>query len=76
MIDFIVKVWYNDAIISKEMIYKSFRAIGIANKLDHSENSLFQACSKIKEEKLLIEDELGDSYENANLDEIPDEDED
>ena len=50
--------------------------IGIANKFDYSEDSLFQAWIKIKEEKSLIEDDLGDSYENANWDEIPDEDED
>ena len=63
-------------IITKEMVYKSFRVTGIANKLDNLEYSLFQAWSKIKEENPLIEDDLGDNYENANGDEILDENED
>ncbi len=41
MIEFICVVWYNDSIISKDVIYKSFRATGIANYFDHSEDYLF-----------------------------------
>ena len=32
------------------MIRKSFKITGLTNKLDHSEDSLFQAWSKMKEE--------------------------
>ena len=48
MIEFIYGVWYNDSIISKDVIYKSFRATGIANNLDHSEDYLFSSWQRMK----------------------------
>ena len=70
MIDFIVKVWYDDEIIAKQKVYKSFRITGIERKLDHSEDYLCQPWSKIIKEKPLFEYDLEDSYEIANEDEI------
>ena len=32
MIEFICETWYNDKIISNELVYKSFRTTSIANK--------------------------------------------
>ena len=46
MIEFVCDVWYNNDIISKELIYKSFRVTGIANNLNHSEDNLFIAWKK------------------------------
>ena len=75
MIDFVVSVWYDSKIITKEMVYKSFRATGIANKLDRSEDGLFKAWSKIKEEIPIIDNDLEESYEISIHNEVPDEDE-
>ena len=58
MIQFICDTWYDDNIITKEMVYKSFRVTGISNKLDRSEDDLFSAWKKMEEEAPLIEDDL------------------
>ncbi len=50
MIDFIVSVWFDNEIITKEIVYNSFRTTGISNKLNRSEDGLFKVWSKIKEE--------------------------
>ena len=38
MIEYIWYIWYDDKIITKEIIYKSFRVKGIVNKLDKTED--------------------------------------
>ena len=43
IIDWICSIWNDPNIITKELIYKSFRCTGIANKLDSSEDNLFTA---------------------------------
>ena len=40
------------------MVYNSFRANGIENKLDISEDGLFKALSEIKEEIPIIDNDL------------------
>lgn len=75
MIDLKVSTWYDKDIITKEIIYNNFRVIGISNKLDYSEDSLFRAWNNMKEEKPVIDNDLEESFEiNENL-EMPDEDE-
>lgn len=63
MIDLIINTWYDNNIITKDIIYKSFRVTGIANNLDHSEDSLFGAWTKMKEEKPLIDNDLEEYFE-------------
>ena len=58
IIDWICSIWNDPNIITKELIYKSFRCTGIANNLDSSEDNLFTAWSHMKEEKPLIENEI------------------
>ena len=41
MIVFVCNAWYDSKKITDKMIYHSFRATGIANKLNHSEDELF-----------------------------------
>ena len=67
----IVYIWYilhDDKIITKEIMYKSFRSIGIANKFDKSEDYLFTSWSRTKEDNPLIENQLEISF-NLNGDE-------
>ena len=54
MIEYIYDIWYDDKIITKEIIYKSFRATGIANKLDKAEDYLFTSWARMKEDNPLI----------------------
>ena len=65
MIQFICEIWYDDKIITKEIIYKSFRATGIANNLNKSEDYLFTSWARMKEDNPLIEDDL-ENYFNLN----------
>ena len=46
MIEFVYEAWYDDKIISNELVYKCFRTTGIANNLDHSEDYLFSSWKK------------------------------
>jgi len=46
MIDFIVSVWFDNEIITKEIVYNSFRTTGISNKLNRSEDGLFKVWRK------------------------------
>ena len=62
MIQFICDTWYDDNLITKELVYKSFRVTGISNKLDRSEDDLFSAWKKMEEEAPLIEDDLEIDY--------------
>jgi len=43
MINFISSVWYDKTKITRDMVYNSFMATGIANKINHSEDYLFSA---------------------------------
>ena len=54
MIQYICDIWYDEKIISREMVYKSFRETGIGNKLDRTEDSLFGAWAKMKNEIPLL----------------------
>ena len=62
MIQCICDIWYDEKIISKEMVYKSFRETGIGNKLDRTEDPLFGVWAKMKNEIPLIETDLEDDY--------------
>ena len=55
MIEFVCDVWYNNDIISKELIYESFRVIAISN-------NLFTAWKKMEDEQQIIENDLEVDY--------------
>ena len=57
------------------MVYKSFRETGIGNKLDRTEDSLFGAWAKMKNEIPLIEADLEEDYPISKNDEILDDEE-
>ena len=65
----------DDNLITKDMVYKSFRVTGIPNKLDRSDDTLFEAWGKMKNKMPVIETDLEDDYPNMNNDEISDDDE-
>ena len=50
IIEMVSKVWWDPNIITKDMVYKSFRCTGIANALNGSEDYLFSAWNKMNEE--------------------------
>ena len=54
-IKFICDTWFDDQIITKEMIYKRFKVTGLCNKLDHSEDYLFSAWKNMEEGASFIE---------------------
>ena len=54
IIEFICSVWYDNNIITRDIIYNSFRCTVIANKINGIEDSLFSAWNKMKDEKPLI----------------------
>ena len=60
--------------ITDKMIYHSFRATGIANKINHSEDELFSSWRKMENEMPLIDNDLEKDYSFDN-EEIKDEDE-
>ena len=74
IIDFICPTWYDKAKITKDMIYNSFRAAGITNKINHSEDHLFIPWKKMETENPLLEDDLENDYhvdtEGINDDDI------
>ena len=49
MSKFFCNTWYDHQKITDKMIYHSFRATWIANKLNHSEDELFKTLQKITE---------------------------
>jgi hypothetical protein len=76
MIQYICDVWYDDNIINKDMIYNSFRETGIGNKLDRSEDNLFNVWPKMKNEIPLIETDLENDNTSQDNNEVLDEEED
>ena len=58
MIEFVWNVWCDPKKISDKMIYHNFRAIGIANKLNHSEDELFSLWRKMENEIPLIDNDF------------------
>ena len=79
MIGYIRDVWYDKNIIIEEIIYKSFRVTGIANKLDHFARYFFSSWKKMKEENHLIKnnmEKIFDLYVEENESEVLDEDDD
>ena len=74
MIKFICDTWNSDIVISKEIIWKSFKVTGLTNKFDHSEDSLFKAWSNMEKEVPLIEDDLENDYNFDGKIEVPDDD--
>ncbi len=62
MIEFVCDLLYNNDIISKELIYKSFRVTGIANNLNHSEDNLFTVWKAMEKEQPIRENDLEVDY--------------
>ena len=75
MIEFACNARYDPQKITYKMIYHSFRATGIANKLNHSENELFTSWKKMENEMPLINNDLENDY-SFDKEEIKDEDKD
>ena len=76
IISFICEAWYDSSVISKDIVYKSFRVTGIANKLDHSEDQLFKAWSQLEKEQPFINNDLEEDYNLNENNEISDDEED
>lgn len=74
MIEFVCNAWYDPQKITDKMIYHSFMATGIANKLNHSEDELFTSWKKMENENPLINNDLENDY-SFDKEEINDEDE-
>ena len=64
----ITKVCWVENIITKEMIYKSFRITGIANNLNVEEDYLFSALAKMQEERPLVENNIDEYIEDDFVD--------
>ena len=62
MIEFVCKVWYDEYIITKEMIKKSFICTGIIYDKNQKEG-LFTAWQKMQNENPIIENDLANDYE-------------
>ena len=62
MIEFVCKVWYDEYIITKKMIKKSFICTGIIYDKNQKEG-LFTALQKIQNENPIIENDLANDYE-------------
>ena len=58
ILDMICKTWWDPNIITKEMIYKSFRITGITNSLNGQEDYLFTALGKMQAENPIIENDI------------------
>ena len=68
IIEMIIKVWWDPSIITKDMIYNSFRCTGIANALNGSEDYLFTAWKKMSEENPLIKNDIEVYHEDSFVD--------
>lgn len=55
MIEQIVECWEDNNIITKELIYNSFRCTGIANSLNREEDGKFTDWKKMEQDKPFIE---------------------
>lgn len=75
MIEFICNDWYNEEIITKEMIYKSLLCTGIANNLNRLEDGLLTVWKKMDEKVPLVENDLEADYDNLKEDEIMEDEE-
>lgn len=64
----ISKVWWDQCLITKDMIYKFFRCTGIANALKGSEDYFFTAWKKMSEENPLIKNYIEESHEDSFVD--------
>lgn len=53
IIDWIADIWWNDNQITSTMIKSNFRITGLANKLDKSEDYLFEGFKILREEIVL-----------------------
>ena len=67
IIEMITKVWWDENIITKEMIYTSFRITGIANSLNGEEDYLFSSWVNMQEERPLVENNIDEYKKNLNL---------
>ena len=61
MIEFVCKVWYDEYIITKEMIKKSICTGIIYDK--NQKEGLFTTWQKMKNENPIIENDLANDYE-------------
>ena len=66
MIEWIVEAWDDSKVITKELVYNSFRCTGIGNNLNREEDSKFTAWSKMKTENPIIIDDI-EKEESNNI---------
>ena len=66
MIDFVCKVWYDEYIISKKMIKKSFICTGIIYNKNQKEG-LFTVWHNIQSKHPIIENDLPHDYEEMEV---------
>ena len=62
MIEFVCNAWYDPNKLIYKMIYHGFRATGIANKLNYSDDELFNSWRTIDNEIPLIDNDLEKDY--------------
>ena len=72
-IDWILEAWYDSKVLTKELVYNSFRYTGIGNR---EEDSKFKGRSKMKTEKPIIIDDIEKEESNYVKQDIVIEDED
>ena len=67
IINWVSDIWWDEFAINQIMIKNSFRTTGISNNLNGSENLLFKAYDKLKEE-IVIEQDINEKEEIAEND--------
>ena len=59
------QIWYDDSIITKYIIFKSFKACGLSNKTYGSEDNLIKISEFLKNKVNEIEDQEEEYKEDA-----------
>ena len=63
MIYWVAEIWWDNNLISPDIIKNSFKVTGLSNKLDGRENELFTGFKRL-EEIIVVED---DEYEKNDM---------
>ena len=66
-IDWLYNKWYDESLISKEIIYNSFKYCGISNSLDGCEDDIFNWPTDKEFESDLIVKDLNELEENSKV---------
>ena len=63
LINWVAEIWWDNNLISPDIIKNSFKVTGLSNNLDRSENDLFTGFKRL-EEIIVVED---DEYEKNDM---------